>query len=779
MKYPAFFFAFLFFFFGVHGISPAEAQNGSNAPLSESPAAGPSPGAEEAGPGDGGTVAIPEASAPVPSGAGEPATAGAEAPEKAPEEAEETTLAPSAAAPSPATETSGETPAGSAPGASGSAEVAPVPAAEGTAAAAETPTLAADATTGTQTTESAAAAGESDKLLGTEMEAYELFNKGLYPQAAAKYLELADATEKELGPDDPKTLRAKVHYSIAHRKAGYFTEAVAYIEKISPAVLNAFGEFSRENVDLENNDIISRLHGSILDKKLEESAGLLAETAVAAREGHFGPDHPETLTTKRIQLQIKHFARQLTVGDLSALKDIAEKQAVVLGANHPETLETRHELASATMDFYEKEEIPLTPEIEDDIRRLIMETLAEREAVFGQIHPDVSETMSLVTILDMQVGDYREAYDVMANVSDIEVRTLGPNHPWSVNSYVIMATLLRDLGHRDEMMAAFDKALASTLEFYKTENRRTNLMRRYLAVAYAFDLRDYKKAAELLRTVLNWQEKNIGENDEDTLLTMTLLARILDESGNVPAAKTLYEKILKQKTASLGETHEETVGVSNRLSYLDVPENDAKKAREIHERVYEKTKALLGPDHLETLRAQLPLALFYWSEGDDLKAGEHLESVVGRLTDIKGADDLETLNARSHLAHLYFDLGDFEKARDIATQILWTREQTQGERHEDTVYARHDLARIYLASRNFPKARPLFESVVDSQTELYGPEDERTLSSREQLGGLYAAMGERSLARQTFMSLLADVEKIRGQRDPVTTKIRNQLALVF
>jgi Tfp pilus assembly protein PilF len=612
-----------------------------------------------------------------------------------------------------------------------------------------------------------------------ETEAADFYRKGLYAKAEKSYKELVELALKNSGPENPKTVGLRVKYALALHKAGRFKEAIKYMDELLPLAAKVMGEISEEYMELENYRILSLLFYHTLDKSEPDPALSEEEKVVNKRKSVLGDEHPQTLIALRQYLQIKNMENETEAEDVASLKRILSAQEKALGENDKETLETAHLLASSLLDFYTLKDRSLAKAEEKEIKDLIAKTLAGRRELLGDVHPDVSETMSLYVLTDVEVKDFQKAYEEIQKVSDIEVQTLGPDHPWSVNSYIITGALLRDVGKPEEVLQAYEKALDSSLRFYGEENFRTNTIRTYIASYYLSFTDDRDKALEILSQVLSWQEKNLGPEHKDTMETLSYMASVYDETGDFQKARPIYERILKSRMASLGESHEDTMIISNRLDYQKILEGEVDKAREVYEDIYKKTSEALGPDHLETLRIQVPLALVYSKDGDNLRAKELLKKASEAFKKLKGPDDYETLDALTYLSNVCFELGENEEARDLAEKILEARIRTQGDEHRDALNARRNLAFIYVSLKEDQKAKPLLEDVVAREIELYGPQDPRTLRSRQSLATVCKDLGLRSEAKSMYLSLLSDLENIHGARDPITTNIRNQLALVF
>jgi hypothetical protein len=95
----------------------------------------------------------------------------------------------------------------------------------------------------------------------------------------------------------------------------------------------------------------------------------------------------------------------------------------------------------------------------------------------------------------------------------------------------------------------------------------------------------------------------LGENDPDTLVTVSNMARALNELETCVEALVIYEKIVPKLRRVLGEGHTQTfnamVGMADTLSNL----KRRGEALKIFEEVSEKQSKLLGEEHLDTLES--------------------------------------------------------------------------------------------------------------------------------------------------------------------------------
>jgi Tfp pilus assembly protein PilF len=663
------------------------------------------------------------------------------------------------------------------------------PAADTTAAPEATPATQATETTAETAPSPEATQSTSDsqaesptldtKREALETEARDLYTKGLYAAAMAKAEELWSLLDANYGPDNINTIRARLLFVQAQEKAGYFPEAIVNANTLLSQLARVSTNLSPEYLQTQDILILAYLHSNYLDEETSRIAFELADNIYTYRKNFLGANNLETFIALRELINSKSQLNTITEDDLKEMANLVSSMEETLGVDDPNTMEARHLYTNFYFNAHHPEDGPVDEATEKEVRELVKKTVDGRKKLYGEIHPDVSEAMSVLAFMEMTKENYQEAFDIFLKMSDIEVKTLGPDHPWSVNSYIVLATCLRNLGKVPEILPYLERALESSLRFFGADNKRTINLRIYLAFYYYQDMLNVEKSLEIFNQILAWQEANLGAEHQDTLTTLSNIAAIYNETGNFEGASAIYERVLKTRMSILGPNHEDTLMTSSMMAYQQILEGNTEKAKELYEGLLQQYLTTKGPEDLETLNIQITLALIYSKEGNNQKARALLEQVSAIISQIKGPEDPMALDTYAYLTKIYYELGELNLALDTAISVLAARERALGLEHLDTVTSRHHLSQIYLGKEDYMNARPILEELVRNQTDLFGPQDPRTLMSRTDLANTYRLLGQKALAKKTYIDLLTDLESIHGARDPLTNQIRNELALVF
>jgi tetratricopeptide (TPR) repeat protein len=574
------------------------------------------------------------------------------------------------------------------------------------------------------------------------------------------------------GPTGAKALEARTWYDLSLLKAGRYPESIALSQELIPKLRQA-GPASLESF-LRAEDVLGL--GYLYDDRDQEAHDYF-ETIYKARLAELGAENPSTLIAQRNLYVAKRVLRKLAEPDLGVMRKILETQERVLGKNDPEALETKFQLAFGIYRLTPKEE--LDARRDKEIRGMLKEVEDARIAIHGEIHPDVSEAISATAFIDEREGKLPEAIKTLDKVSSIEVATLGPDHPWSVNTYLALAMLHKAKGDYQEALAYLGKALNSRLAFYGGESEHSMEVRHMEAELYFNELNDPGKALEILQTIFEWKEKNLGPDNASTLRTLLSLADLQQSMGKLPESEGIYNRLLDHRMASLGPDHGDTLQISGRLAFHQFLEGNIQKAQELFEGLLEKNAASLGPDNDNTLDTQLTLGAIYSANKEHQRAKDMLEKTLASYERLKGPEAPQTLLAKGYLVKALRDLGETDRAISLGREVLEARERNLGPDSSDTAQSRYQLAGLLMETKDYGMARHHLEKLVATQTKLFGKDDARTLTARLDLASAYRNAGLRKESKEEYLALLKDVERVYGGDAPLATNIRNQLALVF
>ena len=335
----------------------------------------------------------------------------------------------------------------------------------------------------------------------------------------------------------------------------------------------------------------------------------------AAFSGRPGADDPQgrELTGRLISLR-NWSVRQLTMAvDLSraiglGLTVLADSERL-LGADHPDTLTSRNNLADAYRSAGRLREAI----------GLYERNLADSERLLGADHPDTLTSRNDLAVAYESAGRLREAIGLQErNLADSE-RLLGADHPDTLTSRNNLADAYRSAGRLREAIGLQERNLADSERLLGADHPDTLTSRNSLASAY--------ESAGRLREAIGLQERNLADRERllgadhpDTLASRNNLASAYESAGRLREAIGLQERNLADSERLLGADHPNTLASRNNLASAYESAGRLRKAIGLYERNLADSERLLGADHPDTLASRNNLAGAYESAAQLRKA---------------------------------------------------------------------------------------------------------------------------------------------------------------
>jgi tetratricopeptide (TPR) repeat protein len=316
----------------------------------------------------------------------------------------------------------------------------------------------------------------------------------------------------------------------------------------------------------------------------------------------------------------------------------------VLGADHPDTLTTRHDIARMMQlqGSYAK--------AEDQFRAV----LRARRRVLGVGDPDTLDTRHEIARTMAARREYAKAEDQFRAVLKARKRRLGADHP---DTLITRHEIAR-------MMA-------------EQENRAD--------------------AEDEFRNVLEARTRVLGDDNPDTLTTQHEIARVMADQGNHGEAEDEFRNVLEARRRVLGDSNPDTLTTRHEIARMMAEQDDHAGAETEFRNVLEARTRKLGPEHRDTLITRHEIARQMADQGKYAEAQAESRDILAISQDVLGPDHMITLIARHELARVMALLGDYAGAEAEFRDVLEARTRKLGADHPHTQITRDALDRVIAA----------------------------------------------------------------------------------
>jgi tetratricopeptide (TPR) repeat protein len=280
------------------------------------------------------------------------------------------------------------------------------------------------------------------------------------------------------------------------------------------------------------------------------------------------------------------------------LLSVVELRTRLLGAEHPDTLRSRGDLATA-LDSEGN-----YAEAENQYRDLIKLD----EKVFGSENSETLSSRNGLAILFMNEGKYGDAEAEYRQLANLAAKVLGADHPDTLRNLNDLASAINSQGRFTEAETQYRDLIKTEERVFGPEDPSTLTSRG----GFANSLSNQGKFAEAeaeYRDVLRLREKVLGAEHPDTLTSRNNLAAALSSQGKHPEAEAENREVLRIRTKVLGPEHPDTLSSRNNLANNLANQHKYPDAESEFRALITLEEKVLGPQHPDTLRSCFNLAL--------------------------------------------------------------------------------------------------------------------------------------------------------------------------
>jgi hypothetical protein len=228
----------------------------------------------------------------------------------------------------------------------------------------------------------------------------------------------------------------------------------------------------------------------------------------------------------------------------------------VLGPDHPDTLVTRRDLAvwrGAADDAAGAAEA---------LARLIPDFLR----ILGPDHPDTLRAREDLAGWRGEAGDPAGAAEALQELLSDLVRVLGPDRLETLRGRNDLAHFTGKAGNPAGAAAAFQQLLTDELRILGPDHPVVLITRRSLA-RWCGEAGDPAGAVAALEQLVPQFEQTYGPEHSPTLQTRNHLAQFLGEAGDPGGAVTAFERLLTDQLRILGPDHPDTRRTRGKIVY--------------------------------------------------------------------------------------------------------------------------------------------------------------------------------------------------------------------
>ncbi|MGK2348061.1 tetratricopeptide repeat protein [Actinomyces sp. W5033] len=261
---------------------------------------------------------------------------------------------------------------------------------------------------------------------------------------------------------------------------------------------------------------------------------------------------------------------------------------------------------------------------------LYSELLEDCMRLLGADHPDTLATRGNLASAALAAGDPGRAAGMFSELLKDQLRLLGPEHPDTLATRGNLASAVRDAGDPGRAAGMYSELLEDCMRVLGADHPGTLATRGNLASA-VLAAGDPGRAAGMFSELLKDMARVLGPEHPHTLTTRGNLASAVRDAGDPGRAAGMYSELLKDHTRLLGADHPGTLTTRNSLASAALAAGDPGRAAGMYSELLKDMARVLGPEHPGTLTTRANLASAVRAAGDPEKAADGMRALLADL----------------------------------------------------------------------------------------------------------------------------------------------------
>jgi serine/threonine-protein kinase len=285
----------------------------------------------------------------------------------------------------------------------------------------------------------------------------------------------------------------------------------------------------------------------------------------------------------------------------------------------------------------------------------------------------------------------------------------------------------------------------------------------------------YEEAEPLLRSALEAQRRELGEESVEVADTLRVLGELLMQRGQLEEAETHLRRALALRESLLGPEHVSVAHALDALGTLHWTRGDVQSATREFRRAIAIVERQPGPkDHdLATMLGNLAAAV---EDADPREAARLYRRALDMWAAMGQTKGPGYAGAVSNLGMLLRDQGDHAGAEPLLREALALDRELMGERHPNVAASLVNLAGLLRARGDTAAARPLFVEAIGILEAAVGREHWSVGRAREGLGLCFRREGRLADAERELRAAVDILTKSVGAEDERTKRAAGNLA---
>ncbi len=267
----------------------------------------------------------------------------------------------------------------------------------------------------------------------------------------------------------------------------------------------------------------------------------------------------------------------------------------------------------------------------------------------------------------------------------------------------------------------------------------------------------------------------LGNEHDDTLLSMNNMGLLLVNMGLYDEAMPYLHEALETRRCALGDEHPDTLTSINNMGYLLGHTSRYDEAMPYLREALETSRRVLGDECPDTLLSISNMGYLLDKMGRHEEAMPYYREALETSRRVLGDEHPNTLISISSMGYLLDNLGRSDEAMPHYIEALKTSRRVLGDEHPNTLASINNMGGLLASMDRYEEAMPYYSEALDGFRRVLGDVHPSTLASINNMGTLLDSMGRDDEAMLYHREALETRRRVLGDVHPDTLISINNL----
>jgi tetratricopeptide (TPR) repeat protein len=385
----------------------------------------------------------------------------------------------------------------------------------------------------------------------------------------------------------------------------------------------------------------------------------------------------------------------------------------------------------------------------------------------------------------LDAGDFTQAEKLLNEASQKDLQGAQQFQEMATKRWLSAAASKAELGALKETQLRWAEATS----YYRQAAELVELVPKSAEVTLAtylhywgfasYEAGDYRHAEPPLTRALAIQEKMLGPEHPDIVLSLITLARLYQDQSRYAETESLLQRAIAIQKKVLGPEHPYVAANLNNLAVLYYMRGQYAQAEPLFQQTIALLEKVAGSEHWVLARSLNALAALYFTRREYHQAEPLLWRALAIQQKSLGSEDPDLTITLNNLARIYQEQGHHAEAEPLLQWVLAINEKVLGPEHPTVAIILSNLAISYHARRQYDQAESLFMRALSIRESVSGPEHPDTAITLNNLARVYQDQGRYAEAEPLYLRAVAIREKMPGPEHLDLSVTLNNLATLY